>query len=77
MAYFSRTGEEYGVGHITKGNAAVIAEMIAAKTGGTLFEIKKTEPYPNGYEATKPIASKEKATNARPPLTAKVENMAD
>ena len=40
VAYFSRTGEQYSVGNITEGNTAIIAKMIAAKTGGDLFEIK-------------------------------------
>ena len=77
VAYFSRTDENYDVGYITKGNTAIIAEMIAQKTGGNLFEIKKTEPYPAAYEDCKTVASREKATNARPTLTEKVANMAD
>ena len=34
VAFFSHTGENYGVGHITKGNTHIIAEMIAEETGG-------------------------------------------
>ena len=34
VAYFSRADENYGVGYITKGNTRIVAEMIAAKTGG-------------------------------------------
>ena len=33
VVYFSHTGEQYGVGIITEGNTAVIAQMIAARTG--------------------------------------------
>jgi flavodoxin len=40
IAYFSRTGEQYSVGNITEGNTAIIAKIIADKTGGDLFEIK-------------------------------------
>ena len=29
VVYFSRTGDQYSVGNITKGNTAVMAEMIA------------------------------------------------
>ena len=46
VAYFSRVDENYGVGYITKGNTHIVADMIAARTGADLFEIKKTEPYP-------------------------------
>ena len=77
VAYFSRADENYDVGYITKGNTSIAAEMIAAKTGGDLFEICKSEPYPAGYEDCKTVASREKATNARPSLTSMVENMAD
>jgi len=77
VAYFSRADENYGVGYVTKGNTRIVAEMIAAKTGGDLFEIRKNVPYPAGYEDCKTVASREKATNARPSLTSMVENMAD
>lgn len=74
VAYFSRTGEEYGLGNITKGNTAIVAEIIARKTGGDLFEIKPVTPYPDSYEECKKIASREKATNARPAFVGSVEN---
>ena len=50
VAYFSRTGENYGVGVIDKGNTEIIAEMIAAKTGGDLFRIESVNAYPSGYD---------------------------
>lgn len=74
IAYFSRTGEEYGLGNITKGNTAIVAEIIAEKTGGTLFEIKPVKKYPDNYKQCTEIASREKATNARPAIVGKVEN---
>ena len=40
VAYFSRPGENYGVGTITKGNTQIVAEMIAGETGGDLFHIE-------------------------------------
>ena len=39
VIYFSRTGEQYVVGEIDKGNTAIVAEMIAEQTGGELFEV--------------------------------------
>ena len=73
VAYYSRTGEEYGLGNITKGNTAIVAEIIAQKTGGDLFEIKPVTPYPDSYEECKTVASREKATKARPPFIGSVD----
>ena len=73
VVYYSRTGEEYGLGNITKGNTAIIAELIAQKLGGDLFEIKPVTPYPDSYEECKIVASREKATKARPPFIGNVD----
>ena len=73
IVYYSRTGEEYGVGNISKGNTAIVAEIIAQKTGGDIFEIKPVTPYPDSYEECKKIASREKATKARPPFVGGVD----
>ena len=76
VAYFSRTGEQYGVGVISEGNTAILAKMIADKTGGDLFEIKvKKDEYPNTYNALVDYAKKEKQAKARPEIMGKVENM--
>ena len=74
VAYFSRTGEEYSIGNIEKGNTHIIAEMIAKHVGADLFEIRTTQSYPVSYEECKKVASREKATKARPELSASVEN---
>ncbi|MBQ7497880.1 MAG: NAD(P)H-dependent oxidoreductase [Selenomonas sp.] len=75
VAYFSRADENYEVGYIQKGNTEIVAEIIAAKTHGDLFDIKKTEPYPAKYDDCTTVASREKAMNLRPALTATVPNM--
>lgn len=72
VAYFSRTGENYGVGVIDKGNTEIIAEMIASKTGGDLFRIESVNAYPTGYDDCTEVAKEEKNSNARPELTASV-----
>ena len=78
IAYFSRTGEQYSVGNISEGNTAIIAKMIAAKTGGDLFEIKVTKDnYPKGYSALTEYAKAEKQKNARPEIAGKVAKFAD
>ena len=75
VVYFSRTGEQYGVGNIQEGNTAVIAKMIAAKTGGDLFEIKlKNDTYPTQYRPLTEVAQQEKRANARPEIANKVAN---
>lgn len=73
VVYFSRTGEEYGTGNISKGNTEIVAEIIAQRTGGDLFEIKPVTPYPAGYEDCKKVASREKATKARPEFVGDVD----
>ena len=77
VAYFSRTGNEYGLGNISKGNTKIIAEIIAEKTGGTLFEIKTVKNYPVDYDECTKIASREKAMKARPDFVGNVENFSD
>lgn len=76
VAYFSRIGNEYGLGNITKGNTAIVAEMIAQKTGADLFEIKTVKNYPVDYDECTKIASREKAEKARPELSTSVKNFA-
>ena len=78
VAYFSKTGEQYGVGKITEGNTAIVAKMIAKKTKGDLFEIKvKDDKYPDTYNALVDFAKKEKQAKARPEIIGKVENFND
>ena len=75
VAYFSRTGEQYSVGNITEGNTAIIAKMIANKTGGDLFEIKvKNDNYPKGYTELTEYAKKEMQQNERPEIVGQVDN---
>ena len=69
IVYFSRTGEQYSVGNITKGNTAIVSEIIAEKTDGDLFEIKVVnDNYPNEYTPLIQFAKKEKQENARPEI---------
>lgn len=68
VAFFSRTGENYAVGRIERGNTHIVAEMIASATGGTLFRIEPATPYPDDYRACTEIAQREKRSKARPAL---------
>jgi len=67
VVYFSRTGEQYTVGAIDKGNTAIVAEMIAEETGADLFEILPEEDYyPYTYDELTDVARQEQNENARP-----------
>ena len=66
VAFFSRTGENYNVGNISKSNTHIIAEMIAGETNGKLFQIEPVKPYPDEYRACVDIAKTEKENKARP-----------
>ena len=67
VIYFSRVGEQYTVGVIEKGNTAIVAEMIAEKTGADLFEIIPADDrYPMTYAALLDVAKQEQNQKARP-----------
>lgn len=77
VAYFSRTGENYSVGYIEKGNTHIVADIIAEQTGGDIFEIRTVTSYPDDYDECTKVAKQEQDENARPELVATVENMDD
>lgn len=78
VAYFSRTGEQYGVGNITEGNTAIVAKIIANKIGGDLLEIRVLDDrYPKRYNELTEYAKKEKQGNVRPAIIGEVENFED
>ena len=69
VVYFSRTGEQYSVGNIDKGNTAIVAEMVAEKTGADLYEIlPETDDYPYTYKELTDVAKKEQNEKARPKI---------
>lgn len=73
VAFFSRTGENYAVGTIEKGNTHCLAEIIAAQTKGQLFEIKPAKAYPDVYDECTALAKKEKESKARPEVTSDID----
>lgn len=77
VAFFSRADENYGVGYIEKGNTHIIADVIAEETGADSFEIARVTPYPAEYDACTDEAKAEQNANARPELTAGVDNFGD
>ena len=77
VAYFSRADENYNVGTISKGNTKIVAEIIAERVGGDLFEIKPAKNYPANYQECIEIAKVELQQKSRPEIVGKVENFAD
>ncbi|MDP4240381.1 MAG: flavodoxin [Bacteroidota bacterium] len=78
IAYYSRKGQNYTGGSIVNlpvGNTEVVAKKIQEITGGTLFKIDTVKDYPEDYTETTNVARDEKRENARPELTATVDNM--
>lgn len=75
VAYFSRTGENYSVGDIEKGNTHIVADMIVEQTDGDTFEISTVTPYPDNYDECTEVAKQEQDENARPELVDSVENI--
>ena len=67
VLYFSRTGEQYNVGVIEKGNTAIVAEMIGEATGADLYEILPADDhYPMTYKELTDVALQEQRDGARP-----------
>ena len=67
VVFFSRTGEQYQVGEIDKGNTAIVGEMIADETGADLYEVlPEDDYYPYTYDELTDVAKKEQSENARP-----------
>lgn len=68
VVFFSRTGENYAVGYIKKGNTHIIAEMIAEETDGTLFQVEPLKAYPANYTKCTEVAKQEMESKARPAI---------
>lgn len=66
VVYFSRTGEQYGVGVIDTGNTAIVAGMAVDATGADSFEVVPQEDYPYTYDELTDVARQEQNEGARP-----------
>lgn len=60
---------------IAPGNVQQLAGWVQEETGGDLFSIRVTDPYPSGWDECLERANEERGENARPELTENVENM--
>jgi len=78
VVYFSRTGEQYNVGVIDKGNTAIVAEMIAEKTGADLWEVLPADDhYPMTYKELTDAAKREQNDRARPAYKGTVPDLSE
>ncbi|MBQ9536982.1 MAG: hypothetical protein IJU79_04235 [Desulfovibrionaceae bacterium] len=76
VVYFSKTGEQYGVGVISKGNTAIVAEMIAKKTSADLSEITRVDDtYPKTYQALCDVAKDELTKKVRPKYSMSITDL--
>lgn len=84
IAYFSwaenavLTGEVDAVSSpsvVAPGNVQQLAGWIQEKTGGELFSIRVTDPYPSDWDDCLARANEERGADARPVLKENVENM--
>lgn len=57
------------------GNVAQLASWISGETGGDLFSIQVTNPYPAGWDGCLNRANKEKADGTHPALSKKLDNI--
>ena len=73
VVYFSHIGENYNVGYIEEGNTAIVAKMIAEKSGADLFELVPIEAYPEGYDECCDVALAEQDEGARPAFEGDVD----
>ena len=76
VVYFSRTGEQYNVGVIDKGNTAIVAEIIAEETGADTFEIlPENDTYPTTYDELTDVAKQEQQDGARPAIKGELPDL--
>ena len=76
VVYFSRADENYGVGTISEGNTAILAKMIASKTGSDIFEIVPEKAYPKNYRECTNVAKDEQRKKSRPAYKSNIDTSA-
>lgn len=60
---------------ISPGNVQQLAGWVREATGGDLFSIRVTEPYPSDWDQCLARANQERGDDARPALVENVENL--
>ena len=62
---------------IPPGNVQQLAGWVQEETGGDLFTIRVTDPYPSDWDACLDRANQERGEDARPELEERVDNLDD
>ena len=62
---------------IPPGNVQQLAGWVQEETGGDLFSIRVTDPYPSDWDDCLTRANQERSDNARPELVENVDNLDD
>ena len=62
---------------IAPGNVEELAGWVQEETGGDLFSIRVTDPYPSDWDDCLERANEERGDDARPELEENVENLDD
>lgn len=60
---------------IPPGNVQQLAEWVQDETGGDLFAVRVTDPYPSDWDECLERANEERGNDARPELAENVENL--
>ena len=60
---------------VVPGNVQQLAGWVQEKTGGDLFSIRVTDPYPSDWDACLERANEERGDNARPELQENVDDL--
>ncbi len=77
VAFFSRSGENYKVGSIEKGNGRIIASIVSRLLAVPEYEICKADEYPEDYDECSKVAREEQRNNERPRLRYPLPDMSD
>lgn len=66
VVYFSKAGENYGVGKVEVGNTQLLAQEIVAQTQADEFKIEPVKQYPEGHQEAVDLATMERENQLRP-----------
>lgn len=75
IIYFSRAGENYGVGNCIQGNTEAVAIELAKHIDADIFKCEPVKPYSSDYETCCAQAKAYQQADARPELKSYVDDI--
>lgn len=75
VIFFSRAGENWQVGVVSRGNTAVMVDYLTELADVDTFQIVPVVPYPESYQECINYATNEVNTNARPTIKYAIDNI--